>query len=342
MSKIAIFSDIHLGLRKDSEDWFKYSEKWIDYFIENNKNIDTVFFLGDWFHYWTNINVMTLKVGSLLMKKLSNNFKNVYVIVGNHDCYLKDSSIIHSLEPFKQWNNINIIDTTTELVIDDKKILMVPWNGEIFNKKYDYIFGHFEIINFYFNKNKICENGTQSKELLNRSKYIFSGHFHMMHEKEFKSGKIIYVGSPFKHDYNDIGNKNGYFILDLKKEKYEFMENPENEFPNFLKFNISDIKKLVSSKEDYTNTYLTIKIDKKITDSNIDKVKNKLLIPLKFKNINFDLKNFDMGVDYTNSHDNIETIDIHSSINEFVDSMNINYKGEIKKLIEQKIINYEQ
>jgi hypothetical protein len=88
--------------------------------------------------------------------------------------------------------------------------------------------------------------------------------------------------------------------------------------------------------------YLTIKIDKKITDSNIDKIKNKLLIPLKFKNINFDLKNFDIGVDYMNNHDNIETIDIHSSINEFVDSMSIKYKDEIKTLIEQKIINYEQ
>lgn len=339
--KIAIFSDLHLGLKKDSEEWFEHSEKWIDYFIEENKNIDTVFFLGDWFHYWTTINVQTLHVGSKLMKKLSNNFKNVYVLIGNHDCYFKNTCKIHSLESYKEWDNVHVIDTITELNIYGKDIVFIPWGEDLPSKKYDYIFGHFEIINFFFNKGKVCDKGRTSKELLNRANHIFSGHFHLMHEKKFKAGNIIYVGSPFQHDNNDIDNRNGYFVLDMDNDEYEFVENPDGKYPKFIRMGIDDIKNIKKYKN-LENSYVTIKIDKKISDSNIQKIKDKILYPLKIKNINFDLKSFDIGVDSEKISDNIDAVDIHTSIKEFVDSMDVKYKNEINELIYTKVKEYEE
>ncbi len=91
-NKVAIFSDLHLGIHQNSPFWHDVTLKWVEVFcIEMEKRqIDTVFFLGDFFHDRAEISVSTLHVAYQLLKKL-NNF-NIHMIIGNHDCHMKSNS----------------------------------------------------------------------------------------------------------------------------------------------------------------------------------------------------------------------------------------------------------
>ena len=87
MSKVAIFSDFHLGIKQDSAIWHEIALTWCDWFVsEVKKNgVDTVVFLGDFFHTRNNISANTLHVASKILDKLKD-FK-VHMILGNHDLY---------------------------------------------------------------------------------------------------------------------------------------------------------------------------------------------------------------------------------------------------------------
>jgi len=159
MSKIAIMSDLHFGINKDSNKKLEALITSIDYFISRCKRnkITDVFFLGDWFHNRNVINVNTLHESVRVIEKLTSLF-NVYMILGNHDLYLKNSTDVHSLsflnllQGKSLCNHLHIISKTTEIIIEDKKILCIPWLGKIDKDRndYDLVLGHLDIdVNFY-------------------------------------------------------------------------------------------------------------------------------------------------------------------------------------------------
>ena len=49
---IAIFSDLHLGIKGDNQHWHSVAVEFIQDMVKTlkEKNIKDVFFLGDWFH----------------------------------------------------------------------------------------------------------------------------------------------------------------------------------------------------------------------------------------------------------------------------------------------------
>ena len=91
-SKIAIFSDIHVGVHHNSKFWHDVSLDWAKWFIADlkEKGIEDIVFCGDYFHTRDEVSVDTLHFGSKLLE-LFKDFK-LTMIVGNHDCFLKDSS----------------------------------------------------------------------------------------------------------------------------------------------------------------------------------------------------------------------------------------------------------
>lgn len=60
--KIGIFTDLHVGVGKDSPLRLKESQKCIDWIIKTFKseNVDYVIFMGDFFHSRYQINTNTL------------------------------------------------------------------------------------------------------------------------------------------------------------------------------------------------------------------------------------------------------------------------------------------
>ena len=78
------------------------------------------------------------------------------------------------------------------------------------NVKSKYMFGHFELPNFYMNAMVMMpETGElQSKHFVHQD-YVFSGHFH----KRQTQGNVTYIGNSFPPNYADAwDDKRGMMI----------------------------------------------------------------------------------------------------------------------------------
>jgi len=224
--KISLFTDIHWGHNKDNVNKLKYTQEFVKYFIKENKkrDIDTVFFLGDFFDNQNSINIQTMNVAYANLKMLCK-FFHVYMILGNHDLFLKDNTKIHSIKPFSEIPNLKIISENTIVDFNGKSGMLCPWGFETIDKDLDYLFGHFN-----FNGAELCgsifNGGNYSMADLNKiAPLVFSGHFHIRKEYHTKHGKIITLGNPLEKDWGDYNNTKGFYILDTQTSEYEFIEN---------------------------------------------------------------------------------------------------------------------
>jgi len=249
-SKVAIFSDLHLGLYGNSEAWHEIALNWANWMVGelDKKKIKDVFFLGDFFHNRSEISVQTIHVASEILEIFSK--FNMFMIIGNHDAFYKNRSDVHSLGLLRGHPNLHIIDKVATISQFDKELLFVPWNAELPDGKFDYIFGHFEIQNFKMNNFKVCDHGLSSMDFLaSKTDTVFSGHFHHRNTKKYNEGSIHYIGNTFPMDFADVGNTKGYHILDLEDGELEFFENTVS--PKFKKITLSKLKSY--TKVDFEN-----------------------------------------------------------------------------------------
>jgi DNA repair exonuclease SbcCD nuclease subunit len=268
MSTIAIFSDPHLGFSKDSPKQLEETDKIIDFIIEKSvaAKVKRVFLLGDLFHNRIMINVLVLNHAIKIIQRLIEHFE-LYIILGNHDSYYRHTTNVHSLkflDLLKNNKKIHLITETTEVDLDTKKILLVPWLAKLDQTKvgiYDVLFGHLNItsesltryfakakINFedttiglneYLSEQEMSRMRTTGKdfinddhfdiknifELLKETGVIFSGHFHLNDEFMRHGRKFIYVGAPLQQTWIDSGTHKGFYLYNLADNKIDFIEN---------------------------------------------------------------------------------------------------------------------
>jgi DNA repair exonuclease SbcCD nuclease subunit len=274
--KIGCFSDVHLGICHDDKTWHDIILNFAKWAAETykNHNIQDIIIPGDIFHNRNEIGVETLYTA----KQFFECFKdfNLYISTGNHDSFLKHKSDINSISIFNGWNNIHIIDQKCEtLEFKNKKLCLVPWGIEYKDiPKSDIIFGHFEINSFYMNTFKVCEKGVESSDLLKKATFIISGHFHKKDFREYKNGKILYLGSPYQQNFGDVLDERGIYIFDLEANSFEFIEN--NISPKHFKFNLSSVLEK-ENFENVKNNIIKLVIDQNTENENILTIQNKIL-----------------------------------------------------------------
>lgn len=229
MAKIAIITDTHFGVRKNSDIVLAsqkrfFNEQFFPYLRKNG--IDCIFHLGDIFDSRPTMNIK-------IMNEAYNIFNNefeYYFIVGNHDCYTNSSTEVNSLKLFKKFTNINVIDSMFELRLFDRKFLFVPW---VFDEKEsiekikqsdaDVCFGHFDINGFSMGS-KISDSSFLP-DVFNNFKKVFSGHFHTQQIRMFGNTEFVYCGSPYQMDWGECGQRKGFYVFDTETLSYEFIEN---------------------------------------------------------------------------------------------------------------------
>jgi DNA repair exonuclease SbcCD nuclease subunit len=341
-SKVAIFSDLHLGVHSNSSEWHKYAIEWANWFREEcrDKGIKDLIFCGDWHHNRSEISVNTLQVSADILDMFEE--FNLIAITGNHDIYYKHRTDVNSLSIFKNRKNVTILEQYQTLEAFDKKLSFCPWNTPTkVIEESDVIFGHFEIETFKMNAFKICEEGVRVKDLLHKSSLVISGHFHTRHEKQFGAGTILYVGNPFQMDFGDAGNRKGYHILDLDTLEYEFFEN--NVSPCYEKITLSelveegDITPIVKNR--ISNNIVKLKVDKNISQDDMDiltAVFNKLQ-PEQFS-IDYDI-NFNRILDNREDIEDLSGVDVEQAIEEFIGTMDLD---NAKAIIEYTLGLYER
>ena len=114
-NKVAIFTDIHIGIHQNSSFWIDVSIEWINWFKKDltDKGITDVIFCGDFFHYRDEISLVSLNAANQILDILKD-FK-VHMITGNHDCYYKENSEINSLSILKGRKNVFVYVTIHEI-----------------------------------------------------------------------------------------------------------------------------------------------------------------------------------------------------------------------------------
>jgi DNA repair exonuclease SbcCD nuclease subunit len=326
--KIGIFSDIHIGIGNESsihnENVLKFSKWASNEFINNG--ITDIFILGDIFHNRNEISVETLSIADEFFK----NFKDfrLFISTGNHDCFLKNKSDINSISILGGWSNITIYDKEIGLLkYKDKTISMVPWGFDPVDiPKTDYMFGHFEINTFNMNTYKQCEHGLSSGSLLDKSPFILSGHFHSKQQRDYKKGKIIYLGSPYQQNFGDMSEDRGVYILNLETSELSFIKNDIS--PKYFKLKITDYKKNpLLFKSLIENNIISFILDEKISTEDIILYKEKIFKDNP-KHIRVDYENIDDTILVSNNNTDYNSSNILSSIEDFVTSMDIDHKKE--------------
>lgn len=213
--KVAAFTDIHYGLKSNSQMHNQDCEDFVDWFIEEAKKegCETGFFLGDWHNNRNSLNVVTMDYSLRALEKLGAAFDQFFFFPGNHDLYYKDKRDIHSVEFGKYIPGITIVHKPT--TIGD--VTMCPWLvGEewkhVGKKDAKYIFGHFELPSFFMNAMvQMPDHGEIQLEQFKNYDLGFSGHFHKRQVRK----NMHYIGNAFPHNYADTNDdQRGMMILE--------------------------------------------------------------------------------------------------------------------------------
>lgn len=213
--RAAVFTDIHFGLKNNSKIHNDDCDEFVDWFIQTAKDrgCDTGIFTGDWHHNRNHLNIVTMDYSIRALEKLGKAFDNFIFFPGNHDLYLKDSRELQSVMFGRHVPGITIIDKP--MTIDN--VTLCPWLignewKSIGKKPARYIFGHFELPNFYMNSMvKHPDHGEIDMSNFTLFEYVFSGHFH----KRQNQNNIHYIGNAAPHNYADAWDDDrGMMILD--------------------------------------------------------------------------------------------------------------------------------
>ena len=200
-NRAACFTDIHFGNKNNSKQHNRDCADFVDWFIEQSEDCETCIFLGDWHHHRSSVNVSTLNHSVENVGKLSRAFKQVYMIMGNHDLYYREKRDLNSLPYAGLFDNVTLVE---DMLLQDD-IALVPWLvgdewKNLQKTKCRYMFGHFELPFFKMNAMvEMPDHGSLNAEHLQGPEYVFSGHFHKRQAK----GNVHYLGSPFGHNYAD-------------------------------------------------------------------------------------------------------------------------------------------
>ena len=237
--RAAIFTDIHFGLKSNSqihnEDCLNFI-KWATATAREH-GCETAMFLGDWHNNRASINIVTLNYSLRALEHLNDNFDQVYFIPGNHDLYYRDRRDIQSVEWARHLPNVQIVNDWFEQ--DD--VVVAPWlvgddHKRIPRLEAKYCFGHFELPGYLMNAMiAMPDHGEVRREHFGGFEHVFTGHFH----KRQTQRNITYIGNCFPHNYADAGDDDrGCMILEWGKEP-EYHSWPDQ--PKYRVYKLSDV-----------------------------------------------------------------------------------------------------
>lgn len=236
MTKIALITDTHFGIRNDSSAFYEYQREFYEdvFFPTLIKNkITDIIHLGDMFDRRKYTNHVTLyNFKRMFFDKLRDLNINMHVIVGNHDVAHKNTNKVNTPELFLgEYPNINIYTKPEVISINDTALALCPWvNSDNYDKFIGFtktcvanvLFGHYEIIGFEMHKGVGIATEGLDNNLFKNFKQVYSGHFH---EPSIQDN-IMYLGAPTEYTWSDFGCIRGFYLYEVESDKLEFVENP--------------------------------------------------------------------------------------------------------------------
>jgi hypothetical protein len=154
-----------------------------------------------------------------------------HVLVGNHDCFLRDSTEINSIEElYRHDDSLTIYAQPTEIDVDGCGVLMMPWLcGNTRERSMELlrtsscpvVLGHFEIEGFQMYRGMPSHEGL-SPDLFDRFALAMSGHYHHASQRD----PIRYLGAMWPMVWSDYRDARGFHLLNTETYELTFIENP--------------------------------------------------------------------------------------------------------------------
>jgi len=202
----------------------------------------------------------------------------VHMIIGNHDCYYKNTNDVNSPKLLLQtYPNIKTYSEVTEIKLDKLKVLLVPWiNSENYESIATAIqktsskvaMGHLELNGFRAHRGHVMEDGMDCK-LFEKFQYVFSGHYHT----RSNDGKIFYLGNPYEMFWNDVNDTRGFHIFDTQTLELTPINNPYKMFYNIY---YEDTPYQMFDATEYANKIVKVVVRKKSKPKDFEKFIDKL------------------------------------------------------------------
>jgi DNA repair exonuclease SbcCD nuclease subunit len=278
--KVAIITDTHYGARKGSKYLHDYFEKFYDdvfFPTLEAEGIDTVIHMGDAFDSRKSIDYQSLEWAKRVVFERLKKY-DVHMIVGNHDCYYKNTNNVNSPALLLQtYSNIKTYSKVTEVTIDKLKVLFIPWinaenNLETLNaiKVSDSIcaMGHLELNGFRAHRGHVMEEG-MACDVFEKFDKVFSGHYHTRSD----NGKIFYLGNPYEMFWNDVNDTRGFTIFNTDTLTHTQVNNPYKLFYNIY---YEDTNHKLFNATEYKNKIVKVIVRKKSKPKDFERFIDKL------------------------------------------------------------------
>ena len=238
--RVAIITDTHYGARKGAKglhDYFRLFYDNVFFPTLEKEGIDTIIHMGDMFDSRKSIDYQSLEWSREVVFEPMKKY-NVYAIIGNHDCYYKNTNFINSPELLLQnYSNIETYSSINTINVDGLDILFVPWIcSENYQESLDAIkasqarvaMGHLELNGFRAHRGHVMEDGMDTK-VFDKFEKVYSGHYHTRSD----NGKIYYLGNPYEMYWNDVNDRNrGFHLFDTDTLEHTPVNNPYQLFHN--------------------------------------------------------------------------------------------------------------
>ncbi len=278
--KVAILTDTHYGARKGSKyihDYFELFYKNIFFPSLEEYGVEAVIHMGDAFDSRKSIDYQSLQWAKRVVFEPLSKYE-VHMIVGNHDCYYKNTNQVNSPELLlEDYSNIKKYSSPQTVKVGGLDIAFIPWicsenyeqtRQHIKNTKAKVAMGHLELNGFRAHRGHTMEDGMDAS-MFDKFQKVFSGHFHTRSD----NGKIFYLGNTYEIYWNDVNDTRGFHIFDTETLEHTPINNPYKLFYNIY---YEDTPHQIFDATEYENKIVKVIVRKKSKPKDFEKFIDKL------------------------------------------------------------------
>jgi len=279
--KIAILTDTHYGCKKGSKhlhDYFELFYRNVFFPALEEHGVEAVIHMGDAFDSRKSIDYQSLEWAKRVVFEPLKNY-DVHMIVGNHDCYYKNTNSVNSPSLLLQtYPNISAYSSPQTIKVGGLDIMMVPWIcsenydetiKQIKKSKAKIAMGHLELQGFRVNRNLVMEEHGMDAKIFDKFDKVFSGHYHTRSD----NGKIFYLGNTYEMYWNDVNDTRGFHIFDTETLEHTPINNPYKLFYNIY---YEDTPYQLFDATEYQNKIVKVIVRKKSKPKDFEKFIDKL------------------------------------------------------------------
>lgn len=253
INKLIHFSDLHIKLFKDHEQYRKILENAISQWKELGP--DRIVFTGDLVHSKNQMTPELIEFVAWILTECANIAKTV-IIPGNHDFLVNNIDRLDALSPIiDSLNNKNIVYYKDRGVYEDENVswcVYSQYQGNIppdisESKGIKVGLFHGPIQGMTTDLGYDFGDHAYDTEKFDGLEIVLCGDIHKRQEFSFKTGKGYMIGSPIQQNIGESIRNHGFGTYDFGTKEYTYtdLENPKP----FLKFSIKSFEDIENGTE---------------------------------------------------------------------------------------------